>query len=95
MQYLASNESHDKLMRDFNPGKHLRNGLVGTIISYAIFLGAVTLGWNTHTPTGFDFISLAMVAFVWLGLTTMVAWELPSEYRTRKIVYSILKNKHA
>ena len=95
MQYLTSDENRDKLMRDFNPVKQLRNGLIGTMISYIIFFTSVVVGWNVKPPTTMsDFVCLGLVAFIWLGITTGIAWQLPSEYRTRKIVYRVLKNKH-
>lgn len=95
LQYLTSVEDLDKLKRDFNPAKQLRNGLIGTTTSYLVFFTSVIVGWNVKPPTTMsDFICLGLVAFIWLGITTGIAWQLPSEYRTRKIIYRILIDKH-
>ena len=95
LQYLTSVEDLDKLKRDFNPAKQLRNGLIGTTTSYLVFFTSVIVGWNVKPPTTMsDFICLVLVAFIWLGITTGIAWQLPSEYRTRKIVYRILKDRY-
>ena len=93
IQYLESTNSQDRLIKDSTPSRHLINGLIGTLISYSIFITVVTIGWNTQPPSGFDFVSLALVAFIWLGFTSVAAWELPSNYRTRKILHNILKEK--
>lgn len=95
LQYLTSVEDLDKLKRDFNPAKQLRNGLIGTTTSYLVFFTSVIVGWNVKPPTTMsDFICLGLVAFIWLGITTGIAWQLTSEYRTRKIIYRILIDKH-
>ena len=95
LQYLTSVEDLDKLKRDYNPAKQLRNGLIGTTTSYLVFFTSVIVGWNVKPPTTMsDFICLGLVAFIWLGITTGIAWQLPSEYRTRKIIYRILIDKH-
>lgn len=95
LQYLTSVEDLDKLKRDFNPAKQLRNGLIGTTTSYLVFFTSVIVGWNVKPPTTMsDFICLGLVAFIWLGITTGIAWQLPAEYRTRKIIYRILIDKH-
>lgn len=94
LQYLASNESYARLTHEFNPTRQLGYGLIGVAISYAIFVGAVTIGWSQNPPKEvWDFIFLGLIAFTWLGLTTMAARGLPSSYRTRKIIYRILEKK--
>jgi hypothetical protein len=92
-EYVTSDWDRDKQLKEFQPMKHLRSGIIGTLMSCGIFILVVSLGWGVHAPVEFDFIWLGLVAFIWLGLTAMIARELPGEYRARKIVWDIL-NSH-
>lgn len=92
-QYVASTMNHKAMLKEFRPSSHLRNGLIGVTLSCTLFLVVTVMGWNANPPTGFDFVSLGIVAFIWLGITITAAWQIPSRYRARKIVYAILQGK--
>ena len=90
-QYVENDWEHASATREFNPRKHLRNGLIGVALSYLLFLTLVVIGWSTIAPSStVDYISFALIAFIWLGFTTLAAVGLPKKYRARKVIYSIL-----
>lgn len=90
-QYVTFELSHKEMLKEFNPYTHLRNELVGVSISFSLYIAATAFIWNTRSPTISDFISIGLVTLIWMGITITVARSIPGGYRSRRIIYAILR----
>lgn len=92
-QYVNHNFKGDKLLAEFNPAKHLIRGVIGSIVSCVILAALMILSWEGGYGI-FDILSAGLLVLIWLGITLSFVWNLPKEYRTKKVILKLIKSKH-
>lgn len=94
-EYVYGEFSKVDELKEFNPPTQALKSLAGVLTSCVIFAALTALGLSQHPLTNsLDYFSLGIIAFIWLGFTWLAACNIPRRYRTRKVIYQIIKNGH-
>ena len=82
-EYVYGELSKVDELKEFNPQTQALKSLAGVLTSCVIFAVLTALGLSQHPLTdSLDYVSLGMIAFIWLGFTGLAACRIPQRYRT-------------